>query len=68
MQSGENKQRDTPSERRSGVAPAGRNIPVVGDRMDSRDLFIGTREIIIAHGGESYRLRLTAQNRLILTK
>ncbi len=49
-------------------APAGRQIAVVGDRMDSRDLFVGTRELIITHGKEIYRLRLTAQNKLILTK
>jgi hemin uptake protein HemP len=47
---------------------AGRAIPVVGGRMDSRDIFIGTREVIITHGREHYRLRLTAQNKLILTK
>lgn len=47
---------------------AGRSIAIGGDRIDSRDLFIGTREIIIDHGGERYRLRLTAQNKLILTK
>ena len=45
-----------------------RNIPVVDDRIESRDVFIGTREIIISHGGETYRLRLTLQNKLILTK
>ena len=50
------------------LAVAGRDIPVVGDRIDSRDIFIGTREIVIAHGRELYRLRLTAQNKLILTK
>ena len=50
------------------VASAGRNISMVNDRIDSRDLFVGTREIIIAHGGEAYRLRLTNQNKLILTK
>ena len=53
---------------RVNVAPPGRNISVVNDRIDSRDLFLGTREIIIAHGGDIYRLRLTAQNKLILTK
>jgi hemin uptake protein HemP len=53
---------------RPGVASSGRNIAVVNDRIDSRDLFLGTREIIIAHGGDAYRLRLTAQNKLILTK
>ena len=45
-----------------------RMISVAGHRIDSRDLFIGTREVLIHHGGEHYRLRLTAQNRLILTK
>jgi hemin uptake protein HemP len=45
-----------------------RVIPVAGHRIDSRDLFIGTREVIIHHGSEVYRLRLTAQNKLILTK
>jgi hemin uptake protein HemP len=53
---------------RHNVASPGRNISVVNDRIDSRDLFLGTREIIIAHGGDAYRLRLTAQNKLILTK
>jgi hemin uptake protein HemP len=45
-----------------------RTINVIADRIDSRDLFINTREITIAHGAEVYRLRLTAQNKLILTK
>jgi hemin uptake protein HemP len=45
-----------------------RKVAVVGDRIDSRDLFSGAREIIIGHGNEAYRLRLTAQNKLILTK
>jgi hemin uptake protein HemP len=45
-----------------------RNVTVIGDRIDSRDLFAGVREIIIGHGSEMYRLRLTAQNKLILTK
>jgi hemin uptake protein HemP len=45
-----------------------RSIPVDAHRLDSRDLFVGTRELTISHGGETYRLRLTAQNKLILTK
>ena len=45
-----------------------RMISVEGHKIDSRDLFIGTREVIIHHGGEVYRLRLTGQNKLILTK
>ena len=46
----------------------GRKINIAADRIDSRDLFVNTREITIAHGAEVYRLRLTAQNKLILTK
>ena len=38
------------------------------DRLDSRDLFVGTREITIRHGNDAYHLRLTGQNKLILTK
>jgi hemin uptake protein HemP len=45
-----------------------RDIKVVNGRIDSRDLFVQTREIVIAHGDDLYRLRLTAQNKLILTK
>jgi hemin uptake protein HemP len=45
-----------------------RTIKIVEGRMDSSDLFVGTREITIGHGEDLYRLRLTAQNKLILTK
>jgi hemin uptake protein HemP len=45
-----------------------RKIHVTDHRIDSRDIFINTREITISHGSEIYRLRLTAQNKLILTK
>jgi hemin uptake protein HemP len=45
-----------------------RSIRVLDNRVDSRELFVATREIMIAHGGDIYRLRLTAQNKLILTK
>lgn len=45
-----------------------RSVSVVDDRIESRDLFVSTRQIIIQHGAESYRLRLTAHNKLILTK
>ncbi len=45
-----------------------RDVAVVDHRIDSRDLFVATREITIAHGEDVYRLRLTAQNKLILTK
>jgi hemin uptake protein HemP len=50
------------------TASAMRSLTVSGNRIDSRDLFSNEREIIIAHGAEAYRLRLTSQNKLILTK
>lgn len=34
----------------------------------SEDLLLGQREIIIRHGGEDYRLRLTRAGKLILNK
>jgi hemin uptake protein HemP len=50
------------------TSPAIRSLTVTGNRIDSRDLFSGDRELIIAHGQDAYRLRLTSQNKLILTK
>jgi len=37
-------------------------------RYDSRDLFRGQQEIRIEHAGHAYRLRITRQDKLILTK
>lgn len=46
-------------------APAGR----AASRIDSRTLFRnGSREVVIAHDGTDYRLRVTASGKLILTK
>ncbi len=61
---------DTPSSNEPPGVRAGsrRVIPIVDQIIDSRELFISTKEIVIAHRGESYRLRLTSQNKLILTK
>lgn len=47
---------------------ARRSIDIASNRIESRDLFVGTKEITIGHEGEAYRLRLTALNKLILTK
>jgi hemin uptake protein HemP len=47
---------------------ATRLLTMNGSRIDSRELFAAEREIIIAHGEDNYRLRLTSQNKLILTK
>jgi len=49
-------------------APAPRAIPMVDAQLDSRDLFASGRLITIAHGDQTYQLRLTSQNKLILTK
>ena len=45
-----------------------RQITMIDQRIDSRQIFLDGREITILHGQEIYRLRLTAQNKLILTK
>ena len=37
-------------------------------RIDSQHLFQGGRELFIAHAGQEYRLRLTRNDKLILTK
>ncbi len=39
-------------------------IPVV----DSTSLLKGHRELLIRHGDQTYRLRMTASDKLILTK
>ena len=46
----------------------GRQITMVGQQIDSRQIFQDGREVTIMHGQDIYRLRLTAQNKLILTK
>lgn len=61
-------ERDVPQRRASQrQAPAPRRVepPLV---LESRQMFGGRREVLIAHGDEVYRLRLTAADRLILTK
>ena len=54
----------------SDALPAGaaRALPMINAQIDSRDLFAAERVITIAHGDQVYQLRLTAQNKLILTK
>lgn len=45
-------------------APAAAEPP----RIESTSLFQGSRVVVISHAGESYRLLLTRNNRLILQK
>ena len=49
----------------SAPAPAGRS-PV--RRIDVHDLMAGAREAVLLHDREEYRLRLTSNGKLILTK
>lgn len=46
--------------------PAGRAAAVA--TLRSSDLFAGSREVIIEHQGDLYRLRCTSKGKLILTK
>jgi hemin uptake protein HemP len=48
-----------PEERDSTEAPK---------TISAGDLFEGQREILIEHEGETYRLRITRRNKLILQK
>jgi len=42
--------------------------PTLRQRLNSAELFNTSREVVIEHAGEEYRLRLTRQDKLILTK
>lgn len=53
---------------RDACSDAARTITVTHNSFDTRDIFVDTREVTITHGSDRYRLRLTAQNKLILTK
>lgn len=37
-------------------------------RWTSQELFAGGRELVIMHAGSEYRLKLTSQGKLVLTK
>ena len=53
----------TPEHRRSASAPTGRPR-----RLKVSELLAGEREAILEHDGQDYRLRITANGKLILTK
>ncbi len=50
--------------KRNTVADAAKTIPV----LNIEQLFDGFREIRLRHGSEEYRLSLTRNDKLILTK
>jgi hemin uptake protein HemP len=58
---------DTPPAEGSSAPPLlASNAPLI--TLDTRSLFDGQRELRIVHKGETYRLRITRQDKLILTK
>lgn len=59
---------DAAAKQAVSASDAAKTLIMRGNRLDSRELFAAEREIIIVHGEEHYRLRLTSQNKLILTK
>ncbi|WP_420335724.1 hemin uptake protein HemP [Roseibium sp.] len=52
----------------SRTALAGKPVREQKSEFDSRDLFSGLRQIQIQHNEETYRLSITKQGKLILTK
>ena len=61
-------ERSDESDRQRISAGSERRITMIDNCLESRDLFVGVRDIVIRHGSDTYHLRLTAQNKLILTK
>ena len=55
---------ETTESHRQPTWPSGSDVPVA----DSIDLLRGGRELQIRHGSQTYRLRVTASEKLILTK
>ncbi|HXF53965.1 MAG TPA: hemin uptake protein HemP [Hyphomicrobiaceae bacterium] len=47
---------------------SGRPLAAQPRRHKVSDLLQGNREAILEHGGQDYRLRITANGKLILTK
>ena len=52
----------------SVVVPASTASPAGPRRLASAALFQRAREIVIVHGAQEYRLRITKADKLILTK
>ncbi|WP_413625750.1 hemin uptake protein HemP [Luteibacter sp. Lutesp34] len=52
---------------RDRVVPL-RAAPVATRRVESKNLLDGSRELVIEHQGSEYHLRLTRNDKLILTK
>lgn len=51
------------------VAGQSSSVPLAGlRRLSVAELLAGDREVILDHDGQDYRLRITANGKLILTK
>ena len=50
------------------AAATGPEVPNLGGAIDVRSLLMGAREAVLLLDGEAYRLRITAKEKLILTK
>ncbi|WP_169567510.1 hemin uptake protein HemP [Sneathiella limimaris] len=48
--------------------PRVRQIPVVDNRIESEQIFQSCRQLSILHNGDEYKLQLTGNGKLILTK
>lgn len=59
------KKSDDSNAPRPGANPRRDEPPL---EIDTRELLGTSREVTIIHDGERYRLRVTSQNKLILTK
>ncbi|MDX1967975.1 MAG: hemin uptake protein HemP [Planctomycetaceae bacterium] len=57
---------DMPDPQSASATPAANTLP--SRAVSSEDLFQGGREVLIVHAGETYRLRLTRNGKLILNK
>ena len=53
---------------RTSRVPSLSAMPSLPGQLDSGALLRGSREVLIRHGGETYRLRHTRNDKLILTK
>jgi len=56
------------AEPRDDGAPAAAPGPAGPRRVESAALFQRAREVVIVHGAQEYRLRITKSDKLILTK
>ena len=52
----------------AGVAHSNKHPTPIKRRVTSQDLMAGQRELVIEHGDDEYRLRVTSKGKLILTK